>query len=169
MHFLCHVIYPLFYFVFCIYLKSYILFPLLPPNILIISLFLNDKDFVFIPTPIKKHPLSFTGVMAARGILENPAMYAGYESTPLECVKDFVNIALSTGTSFSCFHHHLIYMLEKSLSRSERRYFNVLGSTSGVINYLNEKYMMEFYSEFYYQPFLLGYRLFYCRYFCYFI
>ncbi|XP_042874992.1 uncharacterized protein LOC122255146 [Penaeus japonicus] len=87
------------------------------------------------------------GVMAARGILENPAMYAGYESTPLECVKDFVNIALSTGTSFSCFHHHLIYMLEKSLSRSERRYFNVLGSTSGVINYLNEKYMMEFYKH----------------------
>lgn len=102
-----------------------------------------------------KSRLSPTGVMAARGILENPAMYAGYESTPLECVKDFVNIAVSTGTPFSCFHHHLIYMLEKSLSRSERRYFNVLGSTSGVISYLNEKYMIEFYSEFYSEPLLL--------------
>ncbi|XP_047489093.1 tRNA-dihydrouridine(20a/20b) synthase [NAD(P)+]-like [Penaeus chinensis] len=95
------------------------------------------------------------GVMAARGILENPAMYAGYESTPLECVKDFVNIAVSTGTPFSCFHHHLIYMLEKSFSRSERRYFNVLGSTSGVISFLNEKYMIEFYTEFYSEPLLL--------------
>lgn len=82
-------------------------------------------------------------------------MYAGYESTPLECVKDFVNIAVSTGTPFSCFHHHLIYMMEKSLSRSERRYFNVLGSTSGVISFLNEKYMIDFYTEFYSEPLLL--------------
>ncbi|KAK8741667.1 hypothetical protein OTU49_002328, partial [Cherax quadricarinatus] len=82
------------------------------------------------------------GVMAARGMLENPAMYAGYKTTPLECVKDWVNIALSTGTHFTCFHHHLIYMMEKSLTRAERRYFNVLGSTSGVLTYLTEKYMV---------------------------
>ena len=30
--------------------------------------------------------------MAARGILANPAMYAGYEETPLECVKDWVSV-----------------------------------------------------------------------------
>lgn len=28
--------------------------------------------------------------MAARGILNNPAMYAGYGVTPLECVADWV-------------------------------------------------------------------------------
>ena len=28
--------------------------------------------------------------MAARGILSNPAMYAGYDSTPLQCVADWV-------------------------------------------------------------------------------
>ncbi|XP_071519414.1 tRNA-dihydrouridine(20a/20b) synthase [NAD(P)+]-like isoform X3 [Panulirus ornatus] len=85
------------------------------------------------------------GVMAARGMLENPAMYAGHKTTPLECVKDWVNIALTTGTNFACFHHHLIYMMDKSLSRAERRYFNILGSTSGVLAYLTEKYMMEFF------------------------
>ena len=31
--------------------------------------------------------------MAARGILQNPAMYAGYDETPLECVKDWVSIS----------------------------------------------------------------------------
>ena len=28
--------------------------------------------------------------MSARGILANPAMYAGYESTPICCIKDWV-------------------------------------------------------------------------------
>ena len=83
--------------------------------------------------------------MAARGILDNPAMYAGYESTPLECVKDWVSISLSTGTHFTCFHHHLIYMLNKSLTRAEKKYFNVLGSVPGVIDYLSEKYAIDFY------------------------
>lgn len=31
------------------------------------------------------------GVMAARGILTNPAMYAGYSHTPIECVSDWVS------------------------------------------------------------------------------
>lgn len=32
-----------------------------------------------------------SGVMAARGILTNPAMYAGYDSLPLQCVQDWVS------------------------------------------------------------------------------
>ncbi|XP_068202971.1 tRNA-dihydrouridine(20a/20b) synthase [NAD(P)+]-like isoform X2 [Palaemon carinicauda] len=84
------------------------------------------------------------GVMSARGILDNPAMYAGYDSTPIECVKDWVSIALSTGTHFSCFHHHLIYMLNKTLTRADKKYFNVLSSIPGVLNYLSEKYMIDF-------------------------
>lgn len=30
------------------------------------------------------------GVMAARGILQNPAMYSGFENAPLQCVQDWV-------------------------------------------------------------------------------
>ena len=30
--------------------------------------------------------------MAARGILNNPAMYAGYNCTPLQCVTDWVSL-----------------------------------------------------------------------------
>ncbi|XP_016402170.1 tRNA-dihydrouridine(20a/20b) synthase [NAD(P)+]-like, partial [Sinocyclocheilus rhinocerous] len=47
------------------------------------------------------------GVMAARGLLANPAMFAGYEETPLQCVWDWVDIAVEHGTPFTCFHHHL--------------------------------------------------------------
>lgn len=80
------------------------------------------------------------GVMAARGILNNPAMYAGYNCTPLQCVTDWVDIALSLGTPFSCFHHHLMYMLEKVTTKAERRVFSELKSTAAVLDYLNEHY-----------------------------
>uniref|UniRef100_A0A3B3T7L3 tRNA-dihydrouridine synthase n=1 Tax=Paramormyrops kingsleyae TaxID=1676925 RepID=A0A3B3T7L3_9TELE len=80
------------------------------------------------------------GVMAARGLLANPAMFAGYENTPLECVWDWVDIALEHGTPFTCFHHHLIYMLERVSSPAERRVFNALSSTSAVIDYLRHTY-----------------------------
>ena len=59
------------------------------------------------------------GVMAARGMLENPAMYAGFETTPDKCISDWCRLALTTGTPFSCFHHHLIYMCQKRISRLE--------------------------------------------------
>ena len=55
--------------------------------------------------------------MAARGMLENPAMYAGAITTPASCIADWIHVAMDIGTPFTTFHHHLIYMLEKSLSR----------------------------------------------------
>eukprot|EP00795_Rhopilema_esculentum_P002264 gene2264-17875_t len=58
------------------------------------------------------------GVMAAQGMLNNPAMYAGFEETPLSCIEDWVEIALSLGTHFTSFHHHLMFMLEKVQSKA---------------------------------------------------
>ena len=83
------------------------------------------------------------GVMAARGILENPAMYAGYQETPDECIADWVRIALGTGTIFTCFHHHLIYMCEKRSSRADRKVFNALESTAAVIDYLTNVWNID--------------------------
>lgn len=80
------------------------------------------------------------GVMSARGLLANPALYAGYEHTPLQCVWDWVNIASELGTPFTCFHHHLIYMLERISSQPERKVFNGLSSTAAVIDYLHATY-----------------------------
>lgn len=74
--------------------------------------------------------------MAARGILENPAMYAGYEHTPLQCVQDWVDIALGTGVTFTLLHHHLMHMLEKVTPRAEKVAFNSLTSTPAVLDYL---------------------------------
>ena len=89
------------------------------------------------------YQMIFLGVMAARGILENPAMFAGFPETPLSCVQDWIQFSAETGTCFTHFHHHLIYMCEKNWSKAERKYFNSLNSTSAVIEYLNDFYFCE--------------------------
>ena len=81
-----------------------------------------------------------SGVMAARGILENPAMYAGHSSTPHSCIQDWVDISLSHGLSHTLFHRHLIHMLERVTTRIEKRTFNTLPSTPAVLDYLKTKY-----------------------------
>ncbi|XP_071082528.1 tRNA-dihydrouridine(20a/20b) synthase [NAD(P)+]-like [Haliotis cracherodii] len=83
------------------------------------------------------------GVMSARGMLSNPAMYAGHKETPLQCVREWVDLGLSLGAPFSNFHHHLMYMLEQNLCRAERRYFNSLTSMSSVLDFLNTNYSVS--------------------------
>lgn len=84
--------------------------------------------------------LFLQGVMAARGLLANPAMFAGFEDTPLKCIWDWVDISIEQGTPFTCFHRHLIYMMERVSSQPERKIFNSLSSTSAVIDYLQKTY-----------------------------
>jgi len=84
------------------------------------------------------------GVMAARGLLENPAMFAGYAETPRECLVSWVRLSLLTGTPFSCFHHHLSYMTENLLPyKAERKVFNALQSTAAVLDFMRENWGLE--------------------------
>jgi tRNA-dihydrouridine synthase 4 len=53
------------------------------------------------------------GVMAARGMLENPAMFAGYDVTPVECVQKFMGYALRCPIPFELVRHHLCDMTIK--------------------------------------------------------
>ncbi|MCL4128953.1 UNVERIFIED_CONTAM: hypothetical protein GTU68_039685 [Idotea baltica] len=84
------------------------------------------------------------GVMSARGLLSNPCLFAGEESTTLECVESWVRLSIETGSSFTCFHNHLIYMMEKSQSRADRRFFNSLASVPSVVGFLRQKYKLQF-------------------------
>jgi hypothetical protein len=76
--------------------------------------------------------------MAARGILTNPALFAGYSTTPLACVQDWVTISMAMETPFQSFHHHLVFMLEKVLPKSERLIFNVIRTKELVLDFLAE-------------------------------
>ncbi|PVU97151.1 hypothetical protein BB561_000732 [Smittium simulii] len=58
------------------------------------------------------------GVMAARGLLKNPALFAGYQITPFDAIQKYVNASIKYGTPHFIFHHHLMYMLEGLLSNA---------------------------------------------------
>lgn len=82
--------------------------------------------------------INCSGVMAASGILSNPALFSGAKQTPLECVKMWMDLKNKTEDkiTFQCYHHHLVFMLEKLLTRSQRLEFNNLNSFESVDNYV---------------------------------
>jgi tRNA-dihydrouridine synthase 4 len=53
---------------------------------------------------------SVDGVMSATGLLHNPALFAGYSSTPWAAVMEYMKHAINYGTTSFIFHHHLMFM-----------------------------------------------------------
>ncbi|XP_066995039.1 tRNA-dihydrouridine(20a/20b) synthase [NAD(P)+]-like [Anabrus simplex] len=84
------------------------------------------------------------GVMAARGILANPALFAGHPTTPLDCVKQWVEIALDYEVPFQAFHHHLQFMMEKILRKKERVFFSSLKTIESILTFLAEHCDLHF-------------------------
>lgn len=83
------------------------------------------------------------GVMAARGILQNPAMYSGATITPLSCVQDWINLSLNSTLHFQFFHHHLVFMLEKVFNKKQRNIFNHLKTFDTVTQFLCDHLNIE--------------------------
>ena len=76
------------------------------------------------------------GVMVARGLLQNPALFSGIDVTPEECIRKYIRLALGYGTNSFIFHHHLQYMLETRLTRAQKNHFNCIGSVASVLDYI---------------------------------
>lgn len=107
------------------------------------------------------------GVMAANGLLTNPTLFTETNCTSIECVQNWLNICYNSTISdyeisktlfkiperppnltFQCFHHHLVFMLEKILSKTKRRIFNSLQNFHDVLLFLDENFNVkpEFYN-----------------------
>ena len=61
---------------------------------------LNDAENIYEQTGVN-------GVMSARGLLKNPALFAGYDFTPWDCIENFIRLSIAYGTNHFIFHHHL--------------------------------------------------------------
>jgi len=61
------------------------------------------------------------GVMTARALLENPALFAGYKVTPVEAVERFVAYAVGSGLRFELVLHHVNEMIGGMATKKERR------------------------------------------------
>jgi tRNA-dihydrouridine synthase 4 len=91
--------------------------------------------------------------MAARGLLENPALYAGYEKTPWGCVERYVDYALSYGSNSHIFQHHLAEMTRHILPKkgtyilhltdSVHRELNELKGIVEIIDWLDERFILR--------------------------
>jgi hypothetical protein len=60
--------------------------------------------------------LSILGVMAARGLLANPALFAGHVTTPASCVATYVGLALALGSPLATALYHVGAMTDGLLS-----------------------------------------------------
>lgn len=73
-------------------------------------------------------------------MLENPAMYSGFEKTPISCIRRWMEINDSLATHFTMYHRHLIHMCEGQLTKAERRVFNNLTTKEDVADFLFNKF-----------------------------
>ena len=80
------------------------------------------------------------GIMVAGGLLTNPALFSGFATTPVECVQRWLDITANIETQFLCMHHHLVFMLEKVLTKKEKLVFNVLNNKSDVYDFLEKRF-----------------------------
>lgn len=81
------------------------------------------------------------GIMAARGILTNPTLFSGkYETTPIECVQEWLNLGAAAGDqiAFQFFHHHFTFMMEKMLRKRQRATFNSFTKRHKMYEFFDE-------------------------------
>lgn len=99
--------------------------------------------------------------MVANGMLTNPTLFSNTNCTTKDCVQKWVDICYNStldsttfeilshkkhlnvtipdrppNLTFQCFHHHLVFMLEKFLPRRKRQVFNNLQTFDDVLQFL---------------------------------
>jgi tRNA-dihydrouridine synthase 4 len=95
------------------------------------------------------------GIMSARGLLTNPALFSkkGQEQNEkqlrLECIRDFIDIVTQCADysiSFPHVHRHIMFMLngyeneaKSILSSSDTCSFAEISSIAGIIDFLSER------------------------------
>lgn len=85
------------------------------------------------------------GMMAARSILTNPALFAGHNQTPMSCLQDWINIHNRQGDkmTYQNFHHHIVFMMENVMKKQERNQFNDFTKKQQCLDFLKEKYSLQ--------------------------
>lgn len=83
------------------------------------------------------------GVMAVRGILANPALFADYDETPWAAVEIFWHLATSYGLPFRVTQHHLSQMLDKIVPRRYLKEMNELANMVDLIDWFDKHFVLK--------------------------
>ncbi len=76
------------------------------------------------------------GVSIARGLLSNPKLFTG-QPVDKECVLKYLDLSICYGTHPFIISHHISYMLESLITKSDLRLFNSLPSIPSIIDFIN--------------------------------
>jgi tRNA-dihydrouridine synthase 4 len=82
------------------------------------------------------------GVMAARGILENPALCAGYETVPEKCLGDFLAWVVRCPIPFPLVLHHVSEMTGRmsGMTKMVKRELMECKDLVDLIDFVDEKF-----------------------------
>lgn len=83
------------------------------------------------------------GVMAVRGILRNPAMFAGYEKCPWGAIERFWDYATAYGLPFRLVQHHLSCMMEGLVERKTLIGLNECDDLIGLLEWFDQRYDLK--------------------------
>lgn len=100
----------------------------------------NLKDFHHISEYTK-----VDGVMAVRGLLENPALFDGYEKCPWGTIELFWNYAMEYGgLPYQLLQHHLYTMLENmELEKMFLRQLMDIKNTAQLIDWFDDNFIFK--------------------------
>jgi tRNA-dihydrouridine synthase 4 len=79
------------------------------------------------------------GVMAARGLMENPALFHGATVTPLACITDYVHMAGACGERIGTMTRTLMYMLHGRLTVPDRQLLCTVRCLPALLAFLHAR------------------------------
>lgn len=84
------------------------------------------------------------GVMAARGLLNNPALFAGYKRTPWGAVERFLDYNMRSPLPYRFTLHHVSEMMEDMIPRKERAQMtDDCKSIVELVDWLDERFVLR--------------------------
>ena len=83
------------------------------------------------------------GVMSARGLMENPALFQGCATTPVECVRDYVHIARLCGERICTMTRTLMSMLHGRLTAGDRVVLSTIKRLPALLAFLRGLGIMQ--------------------------
>lgn len=90
---------------------------------------------------------SYTGVdglMAARGLLTNPALFSALDKTPWGAVERFMDYAMRMNVPFALVVHHVNEMMDLMVTRKERaKMVEVCRTIVQLIDWLDERFVLR--------------------------
>ncbi|CCH46121.1 tRNA-dihydrouridine synthase [Wickerhamomyces ciferrii] len=83
------------------------------------------------------------GVMAVRGILDNPALFAGYEKAPWGCIEKFWEYSTSYGLTYRLLQHHLSCMLDGRIPKELYKEMMDIKTLAQLIDFFDNNFILK--------------------------